>query len=254
MSSAASASAAPQAPRSAPVPRPAPSSHPPAHRAAIPPAPQAPHTTAAPARRAPQDPTGPRSPAARIGHHRPGRQHPGQALASRGWPGHDQQTMTSRPPLLLLDVDGVLNPFAAPACPPGYTEHDFFPGEEPVRLCLAHGSWLQELGTRFQIVWASAWGPDANRLLAPLLQLPDLPVIAFPPGRNAARDDRGGDLRRPNHRAADHSQPGQAALRGPAGGPAVTFWGAARFLAGDNAKVPARHLRGPARHQRRNHP
>ena len=36
--------------------------------------------------------------------------------------------MTSRPPLLLLDVDGALNPFAAPACPPGYTEHDFFPG------------------------------------------------------------------------------------------------------------------------------
>jgi HAD domain in Swiss Army Knife RNA repair proteins len=86
-----------------------------------------------------------------------------------------------RRPLLLLDVDGVLNPFAAPACPPGYTEHDFFPGEEPVRLCHAHRSWLQELGTRFQIVWASAWGADANRLLAPLLQLPDLPVIAFPP-------------------------------------------------------------------------
>src|SRR5262245_23549026 len=86
-----------------------------------------------------------------------------------------------RPPLLLLDVDGVLNPFAAPACPPGYTEHDFIHGEEPVRLCLAHGSWLRELGTRFQIVWASVWGPDANRLLAPLLQLPDLPVIALPP-------------------------------------------------------------------------
>src|SRR5215468_9631031 len=120
-------------------------------RAAIPPAPQAPHTTAAPARRAPL----------------PGHDHPPPelaitgpaantppALASRGWPGHDQQATTSRPPLLLLDVDGVLNPFAAPACPPGYTEHDFFPGEEQVRLCLAHGSWLQELGTRFQIVWA----------------------------------------------------------------------------------------------------
>ena len=89
--------------------------------------------------------------------------------------------MTSSLPLLLLDVDGVLNPFAAPACPPGYTEHEFFPGEEPVRLCRAHGLWLQELATRFQIVWATAWGADANRLLAPLLQIPDLPVIRFPP-------------------------------------------------------------------------
>jgi hypothetical protein len=89
--------------------------------------------------------------------------------------------MTASLPLLLLDVDGVLNPFAAPTCPPGYSEHDFFPGEEPVRLCPAHGLWLQELAIRFRIVWATAWGDEANRLLAPLLQIPDLPVVVFPP-------------------------------------------------------------------------
>ncbi len=89
--------------------------------------------------------------------------------------------MTSTLPLLLLDVDGVLNPFAAPARPLGYTEHELFPGEDPVWLCAAHGPWLQELSMRFQIVWATAWGADANRLLAPLLQLPELPVIRFPP-------------------------------------------------------------------------
>jgi hypothetical protein len=38
-------------------------------------------------------------------------------------------------PVLLLDIDGVLNPFAAARCPAGYTEYDLFPGEEPVRLC-----------------------------------------------------------------------------------------------------------------------
>ena len=75
--------------------------------------------------------------------------------------------VTASLPLLLLDVDGVLNPFAAPACPPGYTEHEFFPGEDPVRLCAAHGPWLRELATRFHIVWATAWGADANRLLSP---------------------------------------------------------------------------------------
>ncbi len=85
------------------------------------------------------------------------------------------------PPLFLLDVDGVLNPFAAPDAPPGYQEHEFFAGEEPVRLCPAHGPWLRELAARFELVWATAWEDEANRLLAPLLQLPDLPVIAFPP-------------------------------------------------------------------------
>lgn len=53
--------------------------------------------------------------------------------------------------------------------------------EHPVRLCAAHGPWLQQLTTRFEIVWATAWGAKANRLLAPLLGLPELPVVGFPP-------------------------------------------------------------------------
>jgi hypothetical protein len=52
-------------------------------------------------------------------------------------------------PLLFLDVDGVLNPFAAAACPAGYTEHDIFPGEEPVRLCDEHGRWLRLLSAAY---------------------------------------------------------------------------------------------------------
>jgi hypothetical protein len=96
--------------------------------------------------------------------------------------------VTSSLPLLLLDVDGVLNPFAAPACPPGYSEHEFFPGEDPVRLCPAHGPWLRELAARFQLVWATAWGASANRLLAPVLHLPELPVIRFPPPPFRPRD------------------------------------------------------------------
>ena len=89
--------------------------------------------------------------------------------------------MPARIPLLLFDVDGVLNPYAAPGCPPGYTEHELFPGEEAVLVCAAHGEWLAELAIRFQLVWATGWGAEANRLLAPLLQIPELPVIGFPP-------------------------------------------------------------------------
>jgi hypothetical protein len=85
------------------------------------------------------------------------------------------------PPLLLLDVDGVLNPFAAPACPPGFVEHTLFPDEEPVRVCAGHGDWLRELASHFTLVWATAWCEEANHRLAPLLGLKPLPVIPMPP-------------------------------------------------------------------------
>ncbi len=86
--------------------------------------------------------------------------------------------MTS--PLLFLDVDGVLNPF--PDCPPGFTEYDFFPeDDEPVRLAALHVGWLRELAAVFDIVWASGWGEDANRLLSPFFNLPELPLVTLPP-------------------------------------------------------------------------
>ncbi|MFE3944473.1 HAD domain-containing protein [Streptomyces sp. NPDC059118] len=85
-------------------------------------------------------------------------------------------------PLLLLDVDGVLNPFAAHSCPEGYREYAFFPGEEPpVRLCDAHGHWLAALGRDFELVWATGWEDQANTFIAPVLNLPILPIVRFPP-------------------------------------------------------------------------
>ena len=88
--------------------------------------------------------------------------------------------MTDRP-LLLLDIDGVLNPFAAPGCPDGYAELVLFAGEEPVRVHPGHGGWLRELAAEFTLVWATAWEEEANRRLAPLLGLDPLPVIPMPP-------------------------------------------------------------------------
>ncbi len=83
-------------------------------------------------------------------------------------------------PLLFLDVDGVLNPF--PDCPDGFTEYDFFPeDDEPVRLAAVHRHWLEELGAAFDIVWASGWGADANRVLSPFFGLAELPLVALPP-------------------------------------------------------------------------
>jgi hypothetical protein len=84
-------------------------------------------------------------------------------------------------PLLLLDVDGVLIPYAATERPAGFKQHELL--DEQVWLAPHHGAWLRPLCDRFQLVWATGWEHDANRLIAPILGLPTLPVIEFP--RNA---------------------------------------------------------------------
>jgi hypothetical protein len=82
----------------------------------------------------------------------------------------------------LLDLDGVLNPFAAPACPDGYQERVLFEGEGPVRYCAAHGDWLHELAAAADLWWATGWGEHVNELYLPLLGVEPLPVVRFPPG------------------------------------------------------------------------
>jgi hypothetical protein len=82
-------------------------------------------------------------------------------------------------PILLVDVDGVLNPWAAVACPYGYEEYDFIPGER-VLLSAGHGELLASLATSYELVWATAWEHNANQLICPVLSLPELPVIEFP--------------------------------------------------------------------------
>ncbi|GID28345.1 hypothetical protein [Paractinoplanes brasiliensis] len=83
-------------------------------------------------------------------------------------------------PVLLLDLDGVLNPFAAPRCPDSYQERVLFDGEEPVRFCAAHGGWIRELAAVGDLWWATGWGENANELYLPLLGVEALPVVQFP--------------------------------------------------------------------------
>ena len=82
-------------------------------------------------------------------------------------------------PMLLVDVDGVLNPWHAENCPPGFGVYDFFPGER-VLLSPGHGELLLSLARAYELVWATAWEHRANRLICPVLSLPELPVIEFP--------------------------------------------------------------------------
>jgi hypothetical protein len=82
--------------------------------------------------------------------------------------------------LLLIDVDGVVCPYAGELVDPaaaglaqatvGYS-----------RVWLSHdiAQHLQRLGQPFQLVWCTAWEDHAAEFLAPFLGLPALPVIHF---------------------------------------------------------------------------
>ncbi|GAA3854395.1 hypothetical protein GCM10022243_19900 [Saccharothrix violaceirubra] len=98
--------------------------------------------------------------------------------------------------LLLLDVDGPLNPYAARRHrrPAGFTTHrltstgHWYTGREARRhkglrvwLNPDHGALLRALAERADLepVWATTWAHQANTRIAPVIGLPELPVIEF---------------------------------------------------------------------------
>jgi hypothetical protein len=90
--------------------------------------------------------------------------------------------VTTAAPLLFLDVDGPLNPYAAKPerRPQGHvTLRVPGGGRRPLRLWLApaHGPAL--LGLGYELCWATSWMADANRWIAPVLGLPELPFVDF---------------------------------------------------------------------------
>ncbi|NBE50903.1 hypothetical protein [Streptomyces boluensis] len=96
-------------------------------------------------------------------------------------------TKTAKP-LLLIDVDGPLNPYAAKPerRPPGYTTHrmrpDGWDGDKPLRVWLdpAHGRELLVLAEWFELVWATTWKGQANEWIGPRIGLPELPFVDWP--------------------------------------------------------------------------
>ena len=94
-------------------------------------------------------------------------------------------------PLLLLDIDGPLNPWAAKrdAKPPGYREHSWrlsrWSRRKPLVMWLNpdHGRQLTDLATRagLQLAWATTWEHQANTMVGPALGLPPLTVVEFGP-------------------------------------------------------------------------
>ncbi|SBT90628.1 hypothetical protein GA0115233_102078 [Streptomyces sp. DI166] len=96
-------------------------------------------------------------------------------------------------PLLFLDVDGPLNPWAAQPerRPEGYTtirvpqpDH-----RRPLRVWLnpAHGPSL--LALDYELCWATTWMAAANQWIAPVIGLPELPYVDFGENLFAQRPD-----------------------------------------------------------------
>jgi HAD domain in Swiss Army Knife RNA repair proteins len=84
--------------------------------------------------------------------------------------------------LILLDVDGVLNPSRRPG--PGWlVEQITVDGETyPVRLNPHHGAELLALAddTGAELVWATTWNQHANEEIGPRIGLPELRVLQMP--------------------------------------------------------------------------
>lgn len=92
--------------------------------------------------------------------------------------------MTS--PVLVLDVDGVLNPFGPEPARRGFVHHRFSGpnpvGEEVefgVYLHPQHGEWIEALiALGVETVWGTTWGDMANKWIAPRIGLAtELPVL-----------------------------------------------------------------------------
>jgi hypothetical protein len=90
-------------------------------------------------------------------------------------------------PLILVDVDGVLNPDKPGAG--GYRRQWVFPMGVAHRLLLdpGHGRMLSELAEAAgaELVWASYWRQRANTWIAPRIGLPSLRFVPIPSRRRS---------------------------------------------------------------------
>lgn len=84
-------------------------------------------------------------------------------------------------PLLLIDVDGPLNPYANShnQLRKGKVFHRYKLLGYPVWLNRWHGEELLKLADLYELTWCTTWEHDANSLIGPRIGLPKLPVIEF---------------------------------------------------------------------------
>lgn len=93
---------------------------------------------------------------------------------------NDPRQSRNDPPVLFLDVDGVISLFGFPTTGRAPGRFHFVDG---IAHCIGErcGSRLEPLLRRFDVVWATGWEEKANEYLPTLLELPDLdlPTLTF---------------------------------------------------------------------------
>lgn len=92
-------------------------------------------------------------------------------------------------PYLFLDVDGPINPYNLNRNKKHiyeFEKHYLHPAtwteEKPLPVFLSRdmGADLAALQDHFELVWATTWEHEANKHIAPLIGLPELPVVVWP--------------------------------------------------------------------------
>lgn len=86
-------------------------------------------------------------------------------------------------PWLLIDIDGVLNPFwsNSETKQRGVRVWHAESGGHRYRMLLQpeHGEWLLGMRDAFRLAWCTTWQHDANGPISDRLGLPHLPVVEF---------------------------------------------------------------------------
>lgn len=77
-------------------------------------------------------------------------------------------------PILLLDIDGTLNP--RKTCYSDLSYVECMIDGTSVRVCIDHGTWIDSLTDLYEVTWCSAWGDKAN-LISEALGLPALSCV-----------------------------------------------------------------------------
>lgn len=83
------------------------------------------------------------------------------------------------PPILAVDVDGVISLFGFETPPPAATVSWHLIDGTPHCISLAAGERLRRLSESFELVWATGWQDRANDHLPQVVGVGPLPVIEF---------------------------------------------------------------------------
>jgi len=106
---------------------------------------------------------------------------PGRLQAATSVQAKDDPRLTEgkpKPPLLLVDIDGVISLFAFEGGPPPEGSFHSIDGI-PHFLSATAAKHLLALAPSFELAWASGWEEKANEYLPHLLGLPKLPHLSF---------------------------------------------------------------------------